>query len=87
MVCQKNGGHYINPKYSEITGKDFYLITAAGDTSKSFIDIVEQELEGFTSCLDGGKTKGIIYGVGACDVGDIRSSSEMKRAFEMGKNV
>jgi len=42
---------------------------------------------GFTSCLSEAKEKGIIYGTGAWDVGDVKGQPAMKQAYEMGKNV
>ena len=36
-------------------------------------------------CLRGAKEKGIVYGTGACEIGDILASRAMKQAYEMGK--
>ena len=44
-----------------------------------------EEFRGFTSCLDGPKEKGIIYGTGAWNIGDIKKSDAMNKAFNMGK--
>ena len=35
----------------------------------------------------GAKEKGVIYGTGAWDKGDIKGSQAMKQSYEMGKNV
>jgi hypothetical protein len=61
-------------------------VTAA-DASKP---AMERTLEGFralTSCLDGSQEKGVVYGVGAWNSGDITRSPAMQQAFEMGKNA
>jgi hypothetical protein len=42
---------------------------------------------GFTSCLNGAKEKGNIYGTGAWNIGDIKGSIAMTEAYEMGKTV
>jgi len=42
---------------------------------------------GFTSCLDGAEEKGIIYGTGAWNIGDIQGSRAMEQAYEMGESV
>jgi len=42
---------------------------------------------GFTSCLSRAKEKGIIYGTGAWNMGDIKESRAMVQAYEMGKAV
>jgi hypothetical protein len=51
---------------------------------------MERILEGFrafTSCLSRAKEKGIIYGTGAWNMGDIKGKPAMKEAYEMGKTV
>jgi len=51
---------------------------------------MERTLEGFrgfTSCLSGANEKGIIYGTGAWNMGDIKGSRAMVQAYEMGKTV
>jgi len=40
---------------------------------------------GFTSCLTRAQEKGVIYGVGAWNVGEIKKSPAMQQAYEMGK--
>ena len=51
---------------------------------------MERTLEGFrgfTSCLEGAKEKGIIYGVGAWQMGDIIGSKPIDQAYQMGKAI
>ncbi len=74
-------------RYTEINGKEFYFIVTAADSD---IDAMERTIEGFrgfTSCLTGVEEKGIIYGTGAWNIGDIKGKPSMKEAFEMGKKV
>ena len=74
-------------RYTEITNKDFYFIVTAADNSKPAMKRTLEEFRGFTYCLDGPNEKGIIYGTGAWNIGDIKKSDAMKKAFEMGKTV
>jgi multimeric flavodoxin WrbA len=63
------------PRYTEISDKDMYFI---------------RTLEGFrafTSCLTGPREKGVIYGTGAWEKGDIKRSKAMPQAYEMGKQL
>jgi len=46
-----------------------------------------EEFRGFTSCLDGPEEKGIIYGTGAWNKGDINGTPAMNEAYEMGKAI
>ena len=75
------------PRYTEISNKDFYFIVAAADTDKNNMQRVIDGFRGFTSdCLDGAREKGIIYGTGAWQMGDIKNSPVMNEAYLAGKN-
>ena len=76
------------PRYEEIRNKNFYFIVAAADTSTANMQKTIQGFKGFTEdCLDGAREKGIIYGTGAWQIGDIKNSPAMNEAYEMGKNA
>ena len=74
-------------RYMEIRNKDFYFIVTAAVTRKQALERTIEGFRGFTSVLSGSKEKGIVYGTGAWNIGDIKSSSAMKEAYEMGKAV
>ena len=74
-------------RYTEINDKDFYfIVTAAVDSTQAMQRTIE-EFRGFTSCLDHPREKGIIYGTGAWNIGDIRKSNAMTLAYDMGKSA
>jgi multimeric flavodoxin WrbA len=72
-------------KYTEIANKEFYFIVTAADTNKAALERTIEGFRGFTSCLPGAKEKGVIYGAGAWEIGDILKSRAMQQAYEMGK--
>ena len=72
-------------RYTKISGKDFYFIVTAAVTSKAALERTIEGFRGFTSCLPGAKEKGIVYGTGAWEIGDILTRPAMKQAYEMGK--
>jgi len=72
-------------RYTKITKKDFYFIVTAADSNKAALERTIEGFRGFTSCLPGAKEKGIVYGAGAWEIGDILKSRAMKQAYEMGK--
>lgn len=74
-------------RYTEITGKDFYFIVTAADGDKTSLERTIEEFRGFISCLDGATEKGVVYGTGAWQAGEILKSDAMNRAYEMGKNL
>lgn len=76
------------PRYQEISNKDFYFIVAAADDNQANMEKTLDGFRGFTEdCLSGAREKGIIYGTGAWNLGDIKTSPAMKEAFEMGRKV
>ncbi len=76
------------PRYTEISNKDFYFIMTAADTQKANLERTMEAFRGFTEdCLDGAREAGIIYGVGAWNVGEIKTTSAYDEAYEMGKRV
>ena len=74
-------------RYTEISGKEFYFILAAADTNEPAMERTVESLRGFTACLDRADEKGVIYGTGAWNIGDIKSSPAMKQAYAMGRAV
>jgi multimeric flavodoxin WrbA len=74
-------------RYTEISNKEFYFIVTAADDSKPAMKRTIEEFRGFTYCLDDPKEKGVIYGTGAWNKGEIKATQAMKEAYEMGKNI
>lgn len=76
------------PRYTEIRNKDFYFIMTAADTKKANLKRTMEAFRGFTQdCLDGTREAGIIYGTGAWQVGEIKSTPAYNEAYAMEKNV
>lgn len=74
------------PRYTEISNKDVYFIVSAADTNKNNLAPTIEGLRGFTrDCLEGTKEKGIIYGTGAWQKGEIKDLPAYQKAYEMGK--
>ncbi len=74
-------------RYTEIRNKEFYFIVTAAVNNKPAMERTIEGFRGFTSCLSKSKEKGIIYGTGAWEKGDIIGKPAMKQAFETGKNI
>lgn len=75
------------PYYTQLSDRDFYFILTAAETDWNLMTRTVESLRGFTSCLDRPREKGIVYGVGAWEKGDILKSPAMAQAHEMGRNV
>ncbi len=74
-------------RYTELTNKEMYFIITAAVPRKEALQRTIEGFRGFTFVLDGAKEMGIIYGTGAWNIGDIKGSSAMTEAYEMGKTV
>ena len=75
------------PRYTRISNKEMYFIMTAAVDRKEALERTVEGFRGFTSCLSGAQEKGIIYGTGSWNIGDIKGSTAMTQAYEMGKNV
>ena len=74
-------------RYTEISNKEMYFIMTAAVGRKNLLERTIEGFRGFTSCLGGAREKGVIYGTGAWNIGDIKGSPAMTQAYEMGKNA
>lgn len=74
-------------RYTEISNKEFYFIVTAADGNKRAMERTIEEFRGFTFCLDGAKEKGIIYGTGAWNKGEIKGKPAMKDAYALGNGI
>lgn len=63
------------------------MLASSADTSESAMEGAIKGVQGFIDCFEGVSFGGVVYGVGAEAVGDIKNTPAMKQAYEMGKNV
>ncbi|MGE4588857.1 MAG: flavodoxin family protein [Acidaminococcaceae bacterium] len=75
------------PRYTEISDKKFYIIATAADGSEDALNETITCFRGFFRCLDNADEAGIIEGIGAWNIGDIKGHPAMKEAYEVGKNI
>jgi len=73
------------PRYISISNKEIYIIITAAVNSKHPLESTIESIRGFTHLLPGSEEKGIIYGIGAWKMGDIKGSKAMDEAYQMGK--
>ena len=71
---------------TRLAGKEFYFIATAAD-GKAEMERTMDALKGFTDCLPGSKVKGMIYGAGAWQIGEIQGNPAMEEAYCLGKNI
>ena len=74
-------------RYTEIKNKSMYYIIAAADPNLANMQRTIECFRGFAYCIEGSVEKGIVYGVGAWNKGEIKALPSMAQAYEMGKSV
>lgn len=74
-------------RWRDIPDKEFYYIMTAAEDSKTVMDCTLECFRGFARCLDNATEKGVIFGKGVYEKGEIKNTRYMKEAYEMGKNV
>ncbi len=74
-------------RYREIKNKEFYFIVTAADNNKPLMERTLEEFRGFTGLLDNVNEKGIVYGTGAWNKGEVKTMPVMDLAYRMGAAV
>lgn len=73
--------------YKSLAGKKFYFIVTAAAPRYEAADETLAAFRGFLRCLPGAEEKGIIYGTGTWDKGDVYKHPAFSQAYQMGKEV
>lgn len=67
-------------------GTEFWHIITAADTNKDMMSATLEGLRGFMrDCMEGSIERGVLYGTGAYEKGEVRSLPVFKEAYEAGK--
>lgn len=74
-------------RWLEVKNKEFYYIVTAADEELSSAKTSIACFRGYADCVEGAIEKGIVYGMGAYEMGAINDMKAMNEAYEMGKNV
>lgn len=72
-------------RYTEMTDKEFYFIVTAADDRIPAMERTLEGFRGFLDCLDNPRECGVVYGVGAWNVGEIEGKPAVKQAYEAGR--
>ena len=73
--------------FFELKNKELYYLCTCTDSGKESIEGALQAFHGFAVCLPGSREKGVVYGTGNPNHGDIAGKPQLIEAYEMGKNV
>ncbi len=74
-------------RWLEVKNKEFYYIVTAADEDKASAEITLACFRGYADCVEGAEEKGVIYGMGVYEKGEINGHPAMLQAYETGKNL
>lgn len=74
------------PRYTEIRDKEIYLIATAA-AGKGAMERTINSMRGFTDCLPGAQVKGVIYGSGVYQKGEVLETRASEEAYQAGKRA
>ena len=74
-------------RWTEVKDKEMYYIMTAADEEKSSMDTTLACFRGYAECVEGSVEKGVVYGSGVYQAGEIKGTQYMQEAYEMGKCI
>lgn len=74
-------------RWTEVKNKEFYYIVTCADGEKTSQETTLACFRGYADCVEGAKEKGVIYGTGVYQPGEIKDSPALQEAYKMGKAV
>lgn len=74
-------------RWTEVKDKDFYYIVTMADKGLASADTTLACFRGYADCFEGITEKGVIIGSGAYEMGEIKNSQALAKAYAMGKAV
>lgn len=74
-------------RWLEFKDKEFYYIMTSAEDNDMVMDCTLECFRGLAACLKGSVEKGVIYGKGVYQKGEVLDKPVMTEAYEMGKNI
>ena len=74
-------------RWTGVKNKEFYYIVTCADSEKASAETTLACFRGYADCVEGAVEKGVIYGTGVYQKGEIKASPAMKAAYEAGRSV
>lgn len=74
-------------RWTEVKNKEFYYIVTCADDEKESAETTIACLRGYADCVSGAVEKGVIYGTGVYQKGEITTSPALLSAYTAGANV
>lgn len=72
---------------SDYQFRDVYLLATAADDAPTAVEGAVKALQGWIDCFDKATLKGVVFGGGVNQKGDIDNHQALTEAYEMGKSI
>lgn len=74
-------------RWTEVKNKELYYIVTAADGENEAAETTVACFRGYADCIDGAEERGIVYGMGAYEKGEVKNTAAMKEAYDLGQSV
>lgn len=74
-------------RWLEVKNKEFYYIITCADEERSSAETTLACFRGYADCVEGAVEKGVIYGTGVYEKGEINNTSIINEAYKLGLSV
>ncbi len=74
-------------RWTEVKNKEFYYIVTCADGEKEATETTLACFRGYADCVSGAVEKGVIYGTGVYEKGEVAGSPALTAAYTAGLNV
>lgn len=74
-------------RWLEVKDKEFYYIVTMGDPDAASADTTLACFRGYADCVEGAVEKGVVIGGGVHEVGAVKDTAAVDKAYAMGKTV
>lgn len=74
-------------RYLELTGKELCYIIAAAEDDRPAMERAVECFRGFADCLPDPEERGVIYGIGVWQKGEIQDKPAMEEAYQLGRSL
>lgn len=74
-------------RWLEVKNKEFYYIATCADTDRASTETTIACMRGYADCVEGAVERGVIYGTGAYEKGEIKNTDAVVKAYTAGLKV
>ena len=68
-------------RWTEVKDKEFYYIMTAADGERASLETTLACFRGYADCVEGAQERGVLYGTGVYEKGEVKGTKAMAEAF------